>query len=244
MKTYLRLSYFETNRWIFIWTKWVSKTSSRYKGVQCMPRTNFPGVLQLLQQRNENLYVMCALAYWTHSSDLPNMRKDYRSHLFLTIIKRDLFPHEFIHLRFCKMFDWSRDGLLAGRSWFNSRQCKIFLFSTESRRFPVQWVPEALSSGGGGKATRAWSWLVRRSRKVQLCLHSWHSTQLSTETILFLLLRLYKCIVTFRPVAKRWLCKQRPLLGNARNMYACNNKTKELRRPFLQNGSVNTRTSI
>jgi DNA-directed RNA polymerase beta' subunit len=28
----------------------------------------------------------------------------------------------------------------------------------------------------------------------------------------------FKCyVVTYRPVAKWWLCKQRPLLGNARN---------------------------
>jgi hypothetical protein len=26
-------------------------------------------------------------------------------------------------------------------------------------------------------------------------------------------------IVAYRPVAKQWLCKQRPLLGNARNMH-------------------------
>jgi hypothetical protein len=31
-------------------------------------------------------------------------------------------------------------------------------------------------------------------------------------------------IVTYKPVAKRWLCKQRPLLGNARNIIACNNR--------------------
>jgi hypothetical protein len=31
---------------------------------------------------------------------------------------------------------------------------------------------------------------------------------------------IYECIVAYRPVAKRWLCKQQPLLGNARNMHA------------------------
>jgi hypothetical protein len=31
-------------------------------------------------------------------------------------------------------------------------------------------------------------------------------------------------IVTYRLVAKRWLCKQRPLLGNARNIHARNNR--------------------
>jgi hypothetical protein len=31
-------------------------------------------------------------------------------------------------------------------------------------------------------------------------------------------------IVTYKPVAKRWLCKQRPLLGNARNIHAHNNR--------------------
>jgi hypothetical protein len=26
--------------------------------------------------------------------------------------------------------------------------------------------------------------------------------------------------VTYGPIAKQWLCKQRPLIGNARNMHA------------------------
>jgi hypothetical protein len=32
--------------------------------------------------------------------------------------------------------------------------------------------------------------------------------------------RRWKDIVTYRPVVKRWFCKQRPLLGNAYNMHA------------------------
>jgi hypothetical protein len=31
-------------------------------------------------------------------------------------------------------------------------------------------------------------------------------------------------ILVYRLVAKRWLCKQRSLVGNARNIYACNNR--------------------
>jgi hypothetical protein len=31
-------------------------------------------------------------------------------------------------------------------------------------------------------------------------------------------------IVAYRPVAKRWFCKQRPLLWSARNIHACNNR--------------------
>jgi hypothetical protein len=31
-------------------------------------------------------------------------------------------------------------------------------------------------------------------------------------------------IMSYRPVGKRWLCKQRPLLGNARNIHARNNR--------------------
>jgi hypothetical protein len=34
----------------------------------------------------------------------------------------------------------------------------------------------------------------------------------------------WKNTVAYRPVAKRWLCKQRPLLGNARNIHARNNR--------------------
>jgi hypothetical protein len=44
----------------------------------------------------------------------------------------------------------------------------------------------------------------------------------------------------YRPVAKRWFCKQRPLLDNGRNIHARNNKTTALCNPFLSNGSVNT----
>jgi hypothetical protein len=46
--------------------------------------------------------------------------------------------------------------------------------------------------------------------------------------------------VAYRPVARRWLCKQRPLLGNAHNIHARNIKTRMLCNPFLNNGSVNT----
>jgi hypothetical protein len=50
-------------------------------------------------------------------------------------------------------FNLLRIGLRAGRPEFDSRQCKIFLFSTASTpilwptQLPIQWVPEALSSG-------------------------------------------------------------------------------------------------
>jgi hypothetical protein len=46
--------------------------------------------------------------------------------------------------------------------------------------------------------------------------------------------------VACRPVAKRWLYKQRPLLGNARNIHARYNRRTDLCNPFLSNGSVNT----
>jgi hypothetical protein len=46
--------------------------------------------------------------------------------------------------------------------------------------------------------------------------------------------------VAYRPVAKPWLCKQRPLLGNACNLHARNNRTTVLCNPFLSNGYVNT----
>jgi hypothetical protein len=35
-----------------------------------------------------------------------------------------------------------------------------------------------------------------------------------------------------RPIARRWLCKQRPLLCNARNIHACNNRTTGNATPF------------
>jgi hypothetical protein len=50
-------------------------------------------------------------------------------------------------------------------------------------------------------------------------------------------------IVAYRPVARRRLCKQGPLLRNARKIEARNNKTV-LCNPFPGNGSVNTPTTI
>jgi hypothetical protein len=47
-------------------------------------------------------------------------------------------------------------------------------------------------------------------------------------------------IVAYRLVAKWWLCKQWPLLGNTRNIHTCNNRTTGLCNPILSNGSVNT----
>jgi hypothetical protein len=46
--------------------------------------------------------------------------------------------------------------------------------------------------------------------------------------------------VAYRPVTKRWLCKQRPLISNARNMYVRNSRTTTLCSRFLDNGLVNT----
>jgi hypothetical protein len=43
-------------------------------------------------------------------------------------------------------------------------------------------------------------------------------------------------IVAYRSVAKQWLYKQPPLLGNAREIQARNNKTTGLCNPFLCNG--------
>jgi hypothetical protein len=45
--------------------------------------------------------------------------------------------------------------------------------------------------------------------------------------------------VAYTPVTKRWLCKQRTLLGNAHNIHAPSNR-KGLCNPFLSIGSVNT----
>jgi hypothetical protein len=50
--------------------------------------------------------------------------------------------------------------------------------------------------------------------------------------------------VVYRPAAKRRLCKQRPLLGNARNIHVRNKRTTGLCNPFLSVGSVNTPTII
>jgi hypothetical protein len=47
-------------------------------------------------------------------------------------------------------------------------------------------------------------------------------------------------IVAYRPVATRWLCKQRTLLRNSRNIHAYDNRTTGLCNRFLSNGSVNT----
>jgi hypothetical protein len=49
-----------------------------------------------------------------------------------------------------------------------------------------------------------------------------------------------KYIVADRPVAKRLLCKQRPLLGTSRNTDAGNNRIM-LYNPLLSNESVNMR---
>jgi hypothetical protein len=46
--------------------------------------------------------------------------------------------------------------------------------------------------------------------------------------------------VAYRQVSKRWLCKQRPLLGNVRNKHVRNARTTVLCNPFLSNRSVNT----
>jgi hypothetical protein len=51
-------------------------------------------------------------------------------------------------------------------------------------------------------------------------------------------------IVAYRPIVKQWLCKQRPLLGNARNIHARNNRTTGLCNPFISTGSLNTPTTI
>jgi hypothetical protein len=55
--------------------------------------------------------------------------------------------------------------------------------------------------------------------------------------------RLFLCgpyrIVEYTPVAKQWFCKQRLLLGNARNTHVNNN-----RRTGLRNGPVNTPATI
>jgi hypothetical protein len=52
------------------------------------------------------------------------------------------------------------------------------------------------------------------------------------------LLNSLKLFVAYRPVAKRWLCKQRPLLGNPCNIHASNNRTG-LCNPFISKWSVN-----
>jgi hypothetical protein len=62
----------------------------------------------------------------------------------------ELMAH--LHLHDSKLYIFS-NGLQAGRPGFDSRQYKIFLFSTVSRltlgttQPPIQWVPWALSPG-------------------------------------------------------------------------------------------------
>jgi hypothetical protein len=53
------------------------------------------------------------------------------------------------------------------------------------------------------------------------------------------------CFVAYRPAAKQWLGKQRPLLRNARNIHAHNNRATAFSmwstpRPLIWNGPVNT----
>jgi hypothetical protein len=50
--------------------------------------------------------------------------------------------------------------------------------------------------------------------------------------------KLLHYIVVYRPVAKRRLCKQQPLLANDRNIHARSNKTTGLCNSILSNGSV------
>jgi hypothetical protein len=44
--------------------------------------------------------------------------------------------------------------------------------------------------------------------------------------------------VAYKPFAKRRLCKQRPLIGNARNIRVPNNRKTGVCNPFLSKGSV------
>jgi hypothetical protein len=46
--------------------------------------------------------------------------------------------------------------------------------------------------------------------------------------------------MAYSTVAERRLYKQRPLVGNARNIHARNNRKTELYNPLLSNGSVDT----
>jgi hypothetical protein len=72
------------------------------------------------------------------------------------------------------------DGLWGGRPVFDSRQCKILLFSTASKRTlgltqpPIQWVPGTLSAGlkrQGHEADHSLH-VASRSREAKLYLHS------------------------------------------------------------------------
>jgi hypothetical protein len=71
-------------------------------------------------------------------------------------------------------------------------------------------------------------------RHVNVCLH----------TPLQFILPSLQNIVAYGPIAKKWLGKQRPLLGNIRNIHASNNRKTGSCNPFLSKGSVNTPTSI
>jgi hypothetical protein len=84
------------------------------------------------------------------------------------------------------------DGLRAGRPGFDSRQCKIFLFSTASRlalrltQPPIRWVPGALSPGVKRKGPEAdhspqSSAEVKKGGAIHPLLHtpSWCSVKLS-----------------------------------------------------------------
>jgi hypothetical protein len=83
------------------------------------------------------------------------------------------------------------NGLRTGQAGLNSRQCKYFLFFTDSRptlgptRPPIQWVPVALSPGvkrQGGEADHKtpFSAEAEKSGAIPLFLpmSSWHSALL------------------------------------------------------------------
>jgi hypothetical protein len=75
---------------------------------------------------------------------------------------------------------------------------------------------------------------TRRHFQDDCNLHSYSHENLILFATSALLTAAFMNTVAFRPVAKKWLCKQRPKLGNARN-----NRTG-LCNPILSNGSVNT----
>jgi hypothetical protein len=91
------------------------------------------------------------------------------------------------------------------REQFRTR-CRLRTEELHSTRVPVSMATARTVSRGGSQKT-----------DLQNCVTLYHTGQKKNKKI-----KLY--IVAYRPVAKQRLCKQRPLLGNARNMHARYNR--------------------
>jgi hypothetical protein len=103
----------------------------------------------------------------------------FRSNNCLNIINRILTKLDSGYL------SWYSDGLWAARAWFDSRHCKIFLFSIAFRQAlgliqpPIRFSPGAASPGSSVRVVKLTIYLhlLRRSKMVEpshhspICLH-------------------------------------------------------------------------